>query len=140
MSKAVIIEKIKKIISDREFFRYIIGGIGTTFVNVVIYTVLVLFSMKVHWANLIALISAKVFGYVVNKYYVYQTKNSDLKSISLEASRYITARGLTGIFDYFSTVLLVELWHYPPFLTKYFITGVVIILNYILGKYFVFKK
>ena len=135
-----MLSKIRNTASNKEFIRYIIGGVATTLVNVVIYTVLVLLNMKVRWANLIAIILGKVFGYFANKYYVYQTKSSDLKSMGIEAGKYIVARGLTGVFDYISTVLLVELWQYPPFLTKYFITGIVIILNYLLGKYYVFKK
>lgn len=132
--------KIKNIKDDIEFIRYIISGMATALVNLVTYTLLVFLQMKVHWANLIALILSKIFGYVANKYYVYQTKSNSLKSMSTEAGKYIIARGGTGILDYFSTVLLVELWQYPPLSTKYVITGIIIVLNYILGKYFVFKK
>ena len=134
-----MLDKIKKI-SNKEFFRYIIGGGIITLVNLVLYTVLVILQMKIRWANLIALVVAKVLGYFINKYYVYQSKKSDMKSIGKEAGKYIIARGFTGVVDYFATVILVEFYHYPKFITKYFITGLVIVLNYIFGKYFVFKK
>lgn len=131
--------KIKKIL-NQEFARYIIGGGIITLINIFLYTILVFLKIKIHWANLIALIVAKVLGYFINKYYVYQSRDKDIRSMGKEAGKYIIARGFTGILDYFATVILIEAYYYPKYLTKYVITAIVIILNYILGKYFVFKK
>ena len=135
-----MISKLTKKIQNKDFFRYIIGGGIITLVNIALYTILVFTRIKVHWANLIAIIVAKILGYFINKYYVYQSKSNDIKSIEKEAGKYVIARGFTGIVDYFSTVVLIELCNYPKYLTKYFITAIVVVLNYILGKYFVFKK
>ena len=131
---------LNKNILDKEIMRYIVGGTVITIINITLYTILVVFQMKIRWANLIALTIAKLLGFFINKYYVYQSKNNNIKSIGKEAGKYIVARGFTGIMDYFATVILIEFCNYPKFLTKYLITALVIILNYILGKYFIFKK
>ena len=127
-------------LQNKVFLRYIVGGGITTLVNIALYTILVLFTMKVRWANLVAMIIAKVLSYFINKYYVYRSQSNNFKSMSEEAGKYIVARGFTGIVDYFTTVVLIEIWGFPKFLTKYFITALVIVLNYLLGKYFVFKN
>ena len=129
---------INKILKDKEFFRYIMGGVAVTLSNILLYSFLVLFGMKVRYANLIAMIFSKIFGYVVNKYYVFKTKNNNLKDLSKEASKYFSARVFTGVLDYFLVVYFVEILDFHPFITKYVITILIIILNYLLSKYFVF--
>lgn len=135
-----MLDKIKKIIRNTEILRYLIGGGLTTLINVMIYTILVLLTVKIRWANLIAMTVAKILSYFINKYYVYKSKSDNLKSMSKEAIKYVIARGFTGIIDYFATVILIEIYAFPKFLTKYFITFLVIVLNFLLGKYFVFEK
>ena len=125
-------------ISRREPLRYLIGGGVITGINISLYTGLVLATMPIRWANLIALSAAKITGFFINKYYVYRTDTSGWKNTGQEAGKYVFARALTGIFEYFSVVLLVEQLGFPALMTKYVITLFVIVGNYLLGKYFVF--
>ena len=125
-------------LKNKDFFRYIVGGGLTTLSNILLYTILVIFGMKVRYANLIAMIFAKAFGYGINKFYVFRTKSNNIKDLSKEASKYFTARIFTGVVDYFLIVFLVEILNFHPFITKYIVTILVIVLNYILSKYFVF--
>jgi putative flippase GtrA len=125
-------------LKDKEFFRYVIGGGIITLSNIVLYTFLVLIGMKVRYANLIAMIFSKTLGYAINKFYVYQSKQNTLKEVGKEASKYFSARFFTGVLDYFVLVFLVEVCGLHPFITKYVLTALIIVLNYLLGKYFVF--
>ncbi|MBR5598842.1 MAG: GtrA family protein [Alphaproteobacteria bacterium] len=129
---------INKILKNKEFFRYITGGIIITLSNIAVYTVLVMFGVKIRYANLVAMFFSKTLGYGINKYYVYRTKTQNLKETGKEATKYFSVRFLTGVLDYFLLVILVEFFNFHPFITKYFVTALVIVLNYILGKYFVF--
>ena len=130
--------KLQQCCQNETFLRYLIGGGLITFINLGLYSLLVETHMKVRWANLIALIVAKVSGFFINKYYVYQTKTIGLENTGSEAGKYIITRGLTGVFDYVAILVLVEFLQFPALLTKYVVTGVIIISNYVLMKYVVF--
>lgn len=125
---------------EYEFFRYLVGGASVTALNAGVYTVLVLLGMKFYTANLIALVAAKGYGYLVNKYFVYKTSGLSRKETAEEAGKYFFFRGLTGVLDYVLLFLMVEVLGMHPLFTKYLVMVVVILLNYILSKFFVFKK
>ena len=126
------------LLKNKDFFRYIVGGGLITLSNILLYTILVIFGMKVRYANLIAMIFSKAFGYGINKFYVFKTKSNSVKDLSKEASKYFSSRIFTGVIEYFLLVFLVEILNFHPFITKYVVVALVIVLNYLLGKYFVF--
>lgn len=123
----------------KELFMYGIGGVGTMLLNVVMYRLL-LFIMDYRIANLITLVVTKLAAYVWNKLYVFRTKNDSFKEFMAEFSRYVLARGFTGLVDYFGLIFAVEVLAFDKIYSKYALQIVVIILNYILGKLAVFKK
>ena len=141
-SKAFLIQQLhaclRRYYQHRVFFRYLVGGGLITLINLGLYSLLVQVQMPVHWANLLALTTAKISGFFINKYYVYQTKAAGLERTGSEAWKYALTRGLTGVFDYIAVVVLVEVLQFPALITKYVIVGVVIIANYVLMKYVVF--
>ncbi len=130
---------LANIYQNGALIRYLIGGGFITGINVGLYTGLVLASVPIRWANLLALIAAKTAGFFINKYYVYQTETTGWKNTGREAGKYVFARTMTGVFEYVGVVLLVEQMGFPALTTKYVITAFVIIGNYLLGKYFVFS-
>ena len=131
-------KKLIDIIFRSEPLRYLIGSGFITAINIGLYTGLVLANMPIRWANLIALSTAKIAGFFINKYYVYRTHIKGWKNTGREAGKYAFARAMTGIFEYFAVVLLVEQLAFPALITKYVISFFVIVGNYLLGKYFVF--
>ena len=58
----------------------------------------------------------------------------------LELCRFILARGLTGLLDFFGLIALVELCGWNERISKIAIMLLVIVLNYVLGKKAVFVK
>lgn len=139
MSIIDLITKIKKLISEhKQLIDYGIFGVLTTVLNIAIYQILVLASIDYRISNLIAIIVTKIVSYLVNKRFVFRTKCKNMLELFGEMSRYILARGFTGIIDYFGVVLLVEVFKFDKIYVKYFVQVVVIVLNYILGKKAVF--
>lgn len=125
---------------SNEFIRYLIGGGTITVLNAGLYTVLVLLAMKPRWANLIALVVAKLYGYFINKLFVYKSKGLSAKEARWEFARYFSARGFTGLVDYVLVLILAEGYGLNAFYTKYGVMVLVIILNYLFGKFWVFKN
>ncbi len=143
-----MIEKFMDIYKKyEEIINYLIMGILTTLVNIIIkwlllYTVLdAKNSLQLQIAIIISWICAVIFAYITNRIYVFKSKNTN---IIKEIFDFFSARVLTlvmemGIMWFFITFLkldsklFVALW---TVLTQ----GLVIILNYILSKLFIFKK
>lgn len=135
-----MVESLYRKIKNNEFLRYLIGGGTITILNAGLYTILVLLAMKPRWANLIALVVAKVYGYFINKLFVYKSKGLNAKETRWEFARYCSARGFTGLVDYVLVLILAEGYGFNAFYTKYGVMILVIVLNYFFGKFWVFKK
>lgn len=133
-------EKIKGFMKSKsEFISYVFWGLSTTVVNLTLYYVFNYF-MNYKMANFIAILLCKVYAYGVNKFFVFKNRTPDIKALLKEIVRYIYTRGATGIIDFFGVIFLVELGLCSENISKCIITGLVIVLNYILGKKVVFIK
>ena len=122
----------------KEIFRYGIVGLSTTLINLAVYHIL-LGVIDYKTANLSALIVSKIYGYFANKTIVFRSKTDDIRSWAAEVLKFIGARGFTAVVDYFGLIVAVEVLGFSKVLSKYLIQIIVIVLNYILGKYVVFK-
>lgn len=127
-------------ILNSEFGRYILAGLSITILNVALYTILLLFGIRYYWANLAAIVSAKLYAYFINKFYVYRSFCPTSKETVSEMLKFFICRGGSGIFDYFSVILLVEFFGWSDLYSKYFVLGIVILANYYLGKNFIFNQ
>lgn len=123
----------------KELIRYGLVGLSTTIINVLTYQGL-LFILDYKVANLIALIVSKTYGYFANKKIVFHSQTDSFGAFVLEVLRFVFARGITAIVDYFGLIIAVDFLHYDKVISKYVIQVIVIILNYVLGKYMVFVK
>ncbi len=58
-------------------------------------------------ANLIALILSKTWGFISNKFFVFQNHMGTAETLH-ELINYIFARGFTALIDYFGLILFVS--------------------------------
>ena len=140
--KISIIKKISKKFAENrnELTQYLIFGLLTTLLNVGLFQALVYLHLNYMIANLIALVSAKIFAYFTNKHFVFKSQTPHIYETAAEIIRFGFARGFTGVVDYFGLIFLVEVLSFDAVYSKYFLQIVVIMLNYILGKKLVFTK
>lgn len=130
---------IKKLFVS-EILRYGISGGCVTLTNALFYFILLQFGVIYTVANIISLILSKMVGYFLNKFWVYRSRCDSLKEAFFELLRFIGARGVTGLVDFFGVILLVEVFCWGERISKIILMLLVIILNYILGKKAVFVK
>ena len=130
---------IKKALNN-EIIRYTISGGTVTLTNAAGYFLLLQVGVVYTIANVISLILSKVVGYLLNKFWVYRSKNDNIWQMFLELFRFILARGFTGLVDFFGVILMVELCGFNERISKIIIMLLVIVLNYVLGKKAVFIK
>lgn len=128
-----------KFILKNEFGRYLLGGASITLFNAMLFTIF-LYAMDYQLANLLAIVVAKIYGFLINKFFVYHSKTSSFKELSKEIGRYVLVRGSTGVLDYFGVIFLVEHVGFYPLPSKYAVMILIMAFNYIFGRLFVFKK
>ncbi|MDE7199446.1 MAG: GtrA family protein [Lachnospiraceae bacterium] len=127
-----------KIFETREAFRFGFWGVVTTLYNYFSFFFLKQI-MAYQIANLISIISTKILVYYTNKKFVFQTKTS-WKGQVLEVFRYVLGRGLTGVVDFVGLIVLVDVFGVDDRIGKMLMIVIIMPLNYILGRVFVFQK
>lgn len=130
---------MKKII-NRETILYGIFGVLTSLLNYFLFKFLLECSLDYKIANLITLIVVKLAAYICNKNFVFKSHCESFPELCKEVLRFVFARGATALIDYFGLILLVELFHFNKLYSKIFVTVLVIIINYVVGKKHVFKS
>lgn len=124
----------------QELCAYIFFGVLSLLFNIWVFKFLLFCGIDYRLANLITLILLKIFVFITNKLYVFKTSARDILSIFREFVRFLAARILTNLIDFFGLILLVEICKRAPFYSKIFLAIVVIILNFFFSKLFVFRK
>ena len=149
-------EKLKKLL-NRETILYIVFGVATTVVNYIVFHLL----YNVLWqqensltANAAAFVAAVIFAFVVNKLFVFESKSWSTATLKREVPSFLAGRiGSFGIEEaglflaekvfklggvIAITVGSTELdW---VTVIKVALAFVVVALNYVFCKLFVFKK
>ncbi|MBO4669290.1 MAG: GtrA family protein [Lachnospiraceae bacterium] len=146
-------DKIKELyLKHKEIILYAIFGGLTTLVNFVVTFILQkglgLSGEGIEFiiANSIAWVCAVAFAYVTSHLYVFESKAKGFGPICEEAAKFVGSRIFTGIIEMLLPSGLVaigidgSLLSFEGFWAKAITGVVVIILNYILSKLFVFKK
>ena len=123
---------------NKEIIMYLVFGVLTTVVNIVVYYI---FSNLLHMnylsSNAMAWFLSVLFAYVTNRKYVFDSKNNQ---IIKEAISFFGSRLATGIMDMVLMWFLVNFNIVNDVVAKVVVNVIVVILNYILSKLVVFKK
>ena len=139
-----MIKKIKALcVKYEEIVSYLIVGVLNTIVSwaawfLCAYTFL---DAKIVWQNfLLSLISwvvGVVFGYFMNRKYVFKSKEPDMRKEFLQFSG---GRVSTWVLDEVMMILMVNVLKIHEGFSKIFVSVLVMIGNYFISKFFVFKK
>lgn len=129
-----------KITISREQRDYIIWGAASAVLNIGGFQLLIFMGADYKTANIITLIANRFFCYITNKIFVFRTKCDDWQQLIKEIVLFILARSVTFLMDYFGVVLLVEVIGIKSFISKAVLMVLVVLTNYLSGKWFVFKK
>lgn len=132
-----ITEIIKKVWS-KEIILYAIFGIFTTLVNLgVFYLLTNIVHLEGNLSNVIAILLAVVFAYLTNKDFVFHSNAKTIKDKTMQFLKFISGRAFTMIIEWGGCALLF-ITPIPQFISKLFMTIVIIILNFFISKFLVF--
>ena len=124
----------------REVIFYLVFGVLTTVVNILSFYIMDLFGVNTYVNNTIAWVLSVIFAYVTNKLFVFESKTNGKKELVKEVSSFFGARILSYVIDMAGMYLLVSILLTNKMFAKVVMNVVVIILNYIFSKLFVFQK
>lgn len=129
----------------QEIINYLIVGVLTTIVSIVTYF---LFSLILDiennilflLANVLSWICAVIFAYITNKKFVFNTTTSSKKEEIKVFSMFVSSRITTLLIELAFMFITVKVILINDKIAKVIAQFIVIILNYVLSKLFVFKK
>ncbi|MDD2533923.1 MAG: GtrA family protein [Eubacteriales bacterium] len=141
-----MIKKLIRLFFQREVIAYLIAGVLTTLVNLVLFTLLSRVFGQDYWyvTNVPAIGLALIFAFFINRWYVFRSKGPLLH----EAKKFIGSRIIVSLaFEYGAMFLLYEwlkirqvipIGSFSLSVSKVLTQFLVIVGNYLLSKYFIF--
>lgn len=132
--------KIKELLFSEAFKYLVVGGL-TTLVNLAVFALL---SEVLKWdvtlSNIISIMTSIIFAYITNKIFVFESHCPDLKALCAECAKFIGARLSTMAIEVGGVFLTVNVIGQQPMVGKLETQVIVIVGNYFISKFFVFKK
>jgi len=123
----------------KEMLLYLIFGVLTTAVNYVSYLLLAPFFAKTVIPTVIAWVLSVIFAYVTNRIFVF-CSDAKGKDIIKEIIAFFGARAFSGVLDVIIMWIFADTLCFNDKVIKILSNVIVVILNYIAGKWFVFRK
>ncbi len=121
----------------KETINYLIVGVLTTIVSITSYYLLRTIINDYKICTVLSWIIAVLFAYVTNRIFVFKSKE---KRIFKEFISFIGSRIFSLLAELLCMFVMVQLINIPDRIAKIIVQVIIIILNYILSKLFVFKK
>ena len=128
---------IKKLYAS-SVVRYVFFGGCTTLVNLISFYVLRKLRVGLNIANVISIILAILFAYVVNSRFVFQDKCQTLADHIRPFCKFISARLMTMVIEVGGVWLLVAKLGMNDMVGKFATQFIVLILNFVFSTVFVF--
>ena len=134
--------KIKELLKKYKFIiLYGIFGVLTTIINIAVYGILYdALGVSNVLSNIAAWVLSVLFAFITNKLWVFESKSLNFKLFMKELGSFTACRLATGVLDLGIMFVGVDLLKGPAIILKIASNVIVIILNYVMSKIFVFKK
>ena len=147
---------IKTLITKyKELIVYFVFGLCTTVVNLITFKIfnLILGDEKYLVTNVFAWFFSVVFAYTTNKIFVFKSKDWGMKTLFKEVISFFSSRVFTFVIEESGLYFLVDIMNLKDvqldvfvitvsgeMISKLIVGVLVVIINYIFSKMFIFKK
>jgi putative flippase GtrA len=137
------VEKLAKLVAIFNKFKaqilYLIFGVSSTLVNIIVYYIMHRLGSPYQFSYWMAWFWAVLFAYLTNRVWVFNSKATGIKQISMEVINFYLARILTGLIGIGIMYIGVSLLHQNDLLWNLIQNVFVILTNYALSKWFIFQ-
>ena len=123
---------------ENDVIRYIFWGGCTTLVNLVSFYLMRIAGLPLMAANIISIILAILFAYVVNSRFVFHDSCETLKDHIQPFVKFISARLVTMVIEVGGVWLLAVVMGFHDMVAKFCTQFLVLVLNYILSTFLIF--
>ena len=123
---------------ENDVIRYIFWGGCTTLVNLVSFYLMRIAGLPLMAANIISIILAILFAYVVNSRFVFHDSCETLKDHIQPFVKFISARLVTMVIEVGGVWLLAVVMGFHDMVAKFCTQFLVLVLNYIFSKFLIF--
>ena len=130
---------LKKVLT-KEVILYVIFGVFTTIVNLLVFYILTHLHINENLSNVIAVLIAVLFAYFTNRKLVFNSTATTFKENLKEFYKFMIGRAFTMVLEIIGFYLLFNIIGIQEFISKLLITIIVIVLNFFISKFFAFKK
>lgn len=135
---------IKKILAKKPYqklIRYTLVGGCTTLISFGVYWFLYKWiQLDPNLSNMVSILCAVIFAYIANKIFVFKSKCKTFQELIIEIFNFFSSRIITILVEISGVFFLYTYLKINPMLSKIIVNGVVLILNYLLSQYIVFKN
>ena len=137
-----LIAKVKALIKKyEEIIKYLIIGVLTTALNYMVFVILInIFKIEMHTSNIIAWLVGVIFAYLTNKLFVFESKSFKIDVLKKEISSFGVARVFSLLLEEVILYIFVNILNMNQLIIKLVANVVVIVVNYILSKFIIFRK
>ncbi|SES81502.1 Putative flippase GtrA (transmembrane translocase of bactoprenol-linked glucose) [Natronincola peptidivorans] len=123
----------------KHYGSYLVFGVLTTVVNLTIYKLLLDAGVHYTISTTVAFVVAVSVAFYTNRKWVFSSEVVG-KKVYKEMGLFFAVRIGTYLFDLIGLILLIQFFSMDEFISKLIVNAGVIVLNYILSKWVVFKE
>lgn len=124
-----------------EMLKYVFFGVLAALINTLLYAFFTrIFSLSTLVSTAIAWLLANIFAYFANKIFVFNDGKKQIGKILIALGIFLFSRLISGLGDMLTMSVFVDKLRWPDIpvkITSSFLFGVI---NYLLGKFIIFKK
>jgi len=120
----------------REISLYSVFGGITTLISILSYKLFLVLGLHYLIATTLSATLAVLFAYITNRIYVFRSNGN----ILAESIRFLTGRIGVFIIETILLIILVSWVKFDEFYSKIIVTIIVVLLNYVYSKFFVFTE
>lgn len=126
---------------NKDKLLYLFFGALTTLVNLVVFYLLTDYPWQINVTvgNVISVITAILFAYVTNKIWVFQSKTDSAGQLFNEFCRFVGGRLSTMVIEVGGVYLIFNVMGFSKMGAKLITQVIVIIGNYFISKFLVFR-
>lgn len=135
-----MIKKIWDKVMNREVISYLIFGVLTTLVNWIVYGAMVKSGVDYRIATAAAWVISVLFAFIVNKIFVFRSYDLHPAFIVKEGISFTACRAASGVMEMVLMVIMVSWLNMGEYISKVLVSVVVVIVNYVFSKLFIFRK
>ncbi|MFV0502545.1 MAG: GtrA family protein [Lachnospirales bacterium] len=123
----------------KEILKYILIGFLTTLISFIFYYTGIYLGVNYGVANILSNVVSIIFAFFANTYFVFTYKTKGVAQLLLLFCKFSSIRIIFMFGETFLLFIIIDLLSLDPYIAKFISTAIVILMNYIVSKFFIYQ-